>query len=108
MIPLILLSWTIFKLPTMNDLGVYLSRMFPFFTDAPEYVSQTDWLKYVSGMSGVLLVLGLVFCTPLPRRLYEKIKHKPVIVVPILLAIFWYSVYLSACGANDPFLYFNF
>ena len=108
MIPLILLFWTIFKLPTLSDLGVYLGRMFPFFTEAPDYVSMTDWVKYVKGMSGMLLVLGLVFCTPLPRRLYEKIKSKAWIAVPILLAIFWYSVYLSACGANDPFLYFNF
>jgi len=108
MIPLILLSWTIFKLPTLGDLGVYLGRMFPFFTETPAYVSTTDWVKYVKGMGGILLVLGLVFCTPLPRRLYEKVKSKTPIVVPILLAIFWYSVYLSACGANDPFLYFNF
>ncbi len=108
MIPLILLSWTIFKLPTLSDLVVYLSRMFPFFTETPDYVSTTDWIKYVTGMGGILLVLGLLFCTPLPRRLYEKIKNKTIIVVPVLLAIFWYSVYLSACGANDPFLYFNF
>ncbi len=108
MIPLILLSWTLFKLPSAADLGVYLSRMFPFFTETPDYVSSQDWMKYVSGMNGAVLLLGLLFCTPLPRRLYEKIKSKPLVVIPLLLALFWYSVYLAACGANDPFLYFTF
>ncbi len=107
MVPLILLSWTIFRLPTLSDLGVYLSRMFPFFGETPEFVYAADWVKYVKGV-GVFAVIGVIFCTPLPRKLFEKIRNKPLLSVPILLIFFWYAVYLSACGANDPFLYFNF
>jgi len=108
MIPLILLSWTLFKLPSAADLGVYLSRMFPFFTETPDYVSATDWAKYVRGMGGVVILLGFLFCTPLPRKIFEKLRSRVWIAVPLLLILFWYSVYLSACGANDPFLYFTF
>ncbi|MBE6621610.1 MAG: MBOAT family protein [Ruminococcaceae bacterium] len=107
MIPLILLSWTIFRLPTFGDLGVYVTRLFPFFGETPEYVSPTDWVKYAKGVGG-LMVAGILFSTPLPRKLFEKIRNKPLVSVPILLVIFWYAVYLAACGANDPFLYFNF
>ncbi len=107
MIPLILLSWTIFKLPTLTDLGIYFSRMFPFFRETPEYVYAADWVKYAKSI-GALAVVGILFCTPLPRKLFEKIRNKPLISVPILLMIFWYAVYLAVCGANDPFLYFNF
>jgi len=107
MISLILLSWTIFKLPTLTDLGIYFSRMFPFFRETPEYVYAADWVKYAKSIGG-LAVVGILFCTPLPRKLFEKIRNKPLISVPILLMIFWYAVYLAVCGANDPFLYFNF
>ena len=107
MIPLILLSWTMFKLPTFSDFGVYLSRLFPFFTETPEYVYGADWVKYAKGVGG-LVVIGMVFCTPFPRRIFEKIRNRSYLVVPLLLAIFWYAVYLAVCGANDPFLYFNF
>ena len=103
----VIFSWLLFKLPTLSDVGIYLTRMFGFFGKVPEEVYALDWLKYAKS-TGVLIVISLFFITPLPRRVYEKIKNKPYIVVPILLAVFWYSVYLAVCGANDPFLYNNF
>ena len=103
----VIFSWLLFKLPTLSDVGVYLSRMFGFLGKVPEEVYALDWLKYAKS-TGALIVISLFFITPLPRRVYEKIKNKPYIVVPILLAVFWYSVYLAVCGANDPFLYNNF
>ncbi len=107
MIPLILFSWLLFRLPSVKDLGVYLSRLVPFFTETPDYVYAADWVPHVKGV-GVLLVLGILFCTPLPEKLYGKIRHKTYLTVPILLILFWYAVYLVACGANDPFLYANY
>lgn len=103
----VIFSWLLFKLPTMSDVGVYLSRMFGFFGKTPDEVYALDWLKYAKSL-GVLIMISLFFITPLPRRIYEKVKSKPYIVIPLLLAIFWYSVYLAVCGANDPFLYNNF
>lgn len=103
----ILLSWTLFKLPTLSDFAVYLSRLFPFFTSVPEEVYALDWLKYAKSI-GWLIGLGFLFCTPLPRKLYDKFKDRAYLAVPILLIVFWYSVYLTVCSANDPFLYFNF
>ncbi len=103
----ILFSWLLFRLPTLADVPTYLSRLFPFFTKTPEYVFRQDWVRYMNS-TGLLLAAGVLFCTPLPRRLYLKIKNKAILAVPLLLLIFWYSVYCSARGANDPFLYMNY
>ncbi len=104
----ILFSWTLFKLPSVSDVGIYLSRMFPFFTETPNEVYSVDWFKYFSG-AWPFIIFGIIFSTPLPRKLYEKyIKNNQLLNVPIMLVIFWYSVYLTVYGANDPFLYFAF
>jgi alginate O-acetyltransferase complex protein AlgI len=49
----------------------------------------------------------VLFCTPLPAKLWEKIEKTPLGPV-ILLAIFWGAVYCLYRGLNDPFLYFRF
>lgn len=103
----VIFTWLFFALPTLSDVGVYLSRMFGFFGKTPEGVAALDWLKY-AGSAGVFMILGLLFITPLPARIYEKIKNKPYIAVPLLLAVFWYSVYLAVCGADVPFMYIRF
>ena len=57
-----------------------------------------------------LLTLGLLFCTPLPKKLWHKLEESPLrwLTVPVLLAIFWGAVYCLFKGLNDPFLYFRF
>ena len=47
--------------------------------------------------------------TPGPARLYELLKKKlPLAAVPVLLAVFWVSVYWIFKGQSDPFMYFHF
>ena len=65
-----------------------------------------DYLKY-GRMYGVLLLLGLLFCLPWPKKLWHRLERSPL-VIPILLAIFWGAVYCLCRGMNDPFLYFGF
>ena len=103
----ILLSWMIFKVRTLNDIGVYFSRMFPFFAETPEYVFAQDWVRYAKGL-GWLMVFGVIFATPLPRMIYERLKRYPAVIIPVMLCIFWYAVYLAATCANNPFLYVNY
>ena len=103
----ILLSWMIFRVRTLNDIGVYFSRMFPFFAETPEYVFAQDWVRYAKGL-GWLMVFGVIFATPLPRMIYERLKRYPAAIIPVMLCIFWYAVYLAATCANNPFLYVNY
>ena len=103
----ILMSWMIFKVPTIDGIAVYFTRMFPFFTETPEYVFAEDWVRYAKGL-GKLMALGVVFTTPLPRMIYKKLQKYNAVIIPIMLCIFWYAVYLSATGENNPFLYVNY
>ena len=102
----IIMSWVIFKLPSLSAIKTYFLRLFPIFGSS-EFVIPTDFLSPLARV-GVWLVLGILFCTPLPRKIFEKIRKYPVLSIPIMLAIFWYSIYMVACGANNNSLYSNF
>jgi alginate O-acetyltransferase complex protein AlgI len=102
---LIPLSWMLFAITDFNQLGLFFSRMFPldgsFAGPFPG-----DWLEPLKDY-GLLLAAGVLFCTPLPAKLWEKIEKTPLGPV-ILLAIFWGAVYCLYRGLNDPCLYFRF
>ena len=102
----ILFSWVIFNtnITTLADLGAYLSRLFPLFADVPEYVNPSDW-RVIFGDTGIFMVIGAVFLTPLPRRIYEKIKYNKLLTVPVMLVLFWLSVYLIFCEGANPMVY---
>ena len=80
-------------------------RLFPIGTSAAGLFAG-DWLEQLQVYGGFLAV-GLLFCTDLPRRVWERIRKTPLAVI-LLLAIFWAAVYCLYRGLNDPFLYFRF
>ena len=102
MIPL---TWTIFAITDFGQLGIYFARLFPFFGVGIN-VNPADILKY-GRHYWVLLLIGVVFSTPLPQRIYRKIKGS-ILCTVLLLAIFWGAVYCLYIGLDDPFLYFRF
>lgn len=107
MIIIIPISWLLFSVQDLSQLGIYFSRLFSFITGSKGVnVFSGDYIKY--GRSyGILLIACIIFSTPLPRRVYEKIKNKPIGTL-MLLAIFLASIYCIYKGMNDPFLYFSF
>ena len=105
MILMIPLSFTVFAITDLSQLGVYFGRLFPF-CGSWAGIMAGDYLKY-GRMYGVLLLLGLLFCLPWPKKLWRRLERSPL-VIPILLAIFWGAVYCLCRGMNDPFLYFGF
>ena len=100
----IVFSWMIFAIPNLSELGVYITRLFGFssgiVSPAVDFLPQlkTYWL---------FLLLGLIFCTPLPAKLWEKIRSQYWVAIPLLL-LFWLCVYRMSIGLNDPFMYFSF
>ncbi len=102
----ILFSWVIFNtdLATLGDLGNYLSRLLPFFGEASEYVNPTDWVTHVKDV-GAYMAVGLIFLTPLPRRIYERIKNIKPLSIALMLVLFWLSVYLIFCEGANPMVY---
>ncbi len=106
MIFIIPLSFLVFAVTNLQELGIYFERLFPFLPGEPINIMDGDWIKHLTTY-GILLAVGIVFCTDLPRRLYERVKHT-VWGALLLLGIFWTSVYYLYLGLNDPFLYFRF
>lgn len=100
----ITLSWMLFAIPSLSDLSAYIGRLFGL-TQAL-IGPAVDFLPQLRG-TWLFLLLGLLFSTPFPAKLWKKIRGS----VPadlILLLLFWLCVYRISVGLNDPFMYFSF
>ncbi len=100
---LIPLSWLIFAVNDLGQLGIYLGRLVGI---GGVNVFAGDFVKYLQ-QYGVFLVIGLLFATGIPEKIFFAIRRQGVRWV-ILLAVLAGSLYGIYMGMNDPFLYFQF
>jgi hypothetical protein len=102
----ILFSWAIFNtnITTLADLGCYISRLFPFFSELPEYVNPQDWLPHLKDV-GIYMAVGVIFLTPLPRKIYESLRSRKAICILLMLVLFWLSVYFIFVEGANPMVY---
>ena len=105
MVLMIPLSWLLFAIPSVGRIGVYLGRLFPIVSRGVA-VNAGDWLQY-GKQYWWLLVLGIVFSTPGPEKLWNRIRGTWLGTV-ILAVLFWACVYCMSVATNDPFMYFSF
>lgn len=105
MIPAILIMWAFFAVTDISQLGVFFSRLFPIFSKSAGLLPG-DYILY-GKQYGLMLIIGIVAATPLPGRVWGKIRTTPI-GTAILFAVFWLAVYCMSSGLNDPFMYFNF
>lgn len=103
---LIPLTWVVFAITDLRQLGIYFGRLFPFIGGEGIAVNSQDIVRY-SQTYGVLFLAGIVLCIPGVFRFYEKHKKNPVFVL-LLAAVFWYCVYFMSSSAGNPFMYFKF
>ena len=102
---LIPLTWLLFSLEDLPDLGAYLGRLFPFLPGDPA-VSRGDWAVCLADAWPYLLA-SVLLCVPKVYDLWEK--HRRSLPVTILLfGLGGASVYLLALGEGNPFLYFHY
>lgn len=106
MLLLIPISWAIFAITDINQLGIFFGKLFPLFSQGVDIMFKLDYLKYLKNF-GWLIILGFIFSTKIPFKIYLKIKNKPIGFI-LLIAIFWGATYCMYIGLNDPFLYFRF
>ncbi len=97
-------TWMLFAITDVNQLWVYLGRMFG--TVQQYAVLQNDW-RIALGSYGVLLALGFIGCTPLVGKAYQKWKDSMPVTV-ILAVLFWVCVWRIMVEGNNPFMYFKF
>lgn len=99
------LTWVVFAISDLKNLGIYFSRLFPFFGTGIA-VNAGDWIKY--GRTYCLFfLLAFVISLPFMDRLWKKCWNKWWMKA-VLFAVFWFCVYEIANGLNNPFLYFSF
>lgn len=99
-------SWVAFAVTDVGKLGVYMTRLFPFWQSAPAAVNPADYIQYLQDY-WQLFLLGILFSTPIPTAFYKVIRKKWLGSVAVIV-IFVLSMYYLAISKNNPFMYFNF
>lgn len=99
------LTWVIFAVTSLPDLGIYFGRLSPFF-GIGETLNPQDIFKYFS-MYWWLLLAGIFFCIPGVSAWFNK-HRKSWYANALLLVLFWMAVYQLTNAANNPFMYFRF
>lgn len=106
-IVVVVLSFTIFNANSFSEVVNSMKNMFGF-NNLP--FINVEFIYYFKSYL-ILIILGIVFSTPLINQLYEKLKKKPffnyfsILIIFILLIIV--TAYLVDSSFN-PFLYFRF
>ena len=101
------MSWLLFAISDLGQLAVYFQKL---FGKGGETLMANDWVKYF-GIYGKFIVIGLLFCTDIPEKLYKKAqksRYAVQICLPLMLAVLAGAVYCIWRGMNDPFMYFRF
>lgn len=102
---LIPLTWVIFAITDLKELGIYFTRLFPFFGTGVA-VNPGDFAKYI-GIYWPFFAAGILLCIPVFYNLLIWKRRNPV-VIALLLLVFWVSVYFASISAGNPFMYFSF
>lgn len=102
---LIPLTWVVFAVEKLGDLGAYFMRLFPFWGAAAS-VNQTDYVRYLRNYT-LFFVLAFLVSLPFMDKLYEK-YHTKLWFKAVAFVIFAVCVYEMSNGLNNPFLYFQF
>lgn len=98
------LTWVCFAIPDLGDLRTYFGRLFGFV--AGVNVKAGDFLQALQNY-GLYLLVGVLLCTPLPKKLFERFKNNFFGMV-ILAILFWMCVDRIYSAGNNPFMYLRF
>ena len=93
-------GWMLFAITDLRQLGVYLSRLFTGGVSGSEPYYLRNYF--------VILLIGCLLSSGLGNRVYDKIKDRGALVIPLLTAIFILCVAYLADASYNPFLYFRF
>ncbi len=102
------LTWVVFAITNLNDLGIYFARLFPFF-GIGEAANTGDFMKFFSIYWGYFAASVLLLIPKVFEMLVKKPKGAMGAVQKLLIFIlFLISLYYVSNGSSNPFLYFSF
>ncbi|MBR5361540.1 MAG: MBOAT family protein [Lachnospiraceae bacterium] len=93
-------GWMLFAISDLKQLGIYISRLF--------VGGVSSEILYYLRTYGVILLIGCILSSGLGNRLYERIREKKAVTVPMLTAVFVLCIAYLADASYNPFLYFRF
>lgn len=97
-------TWMCFEITDMEQLGIYLGRMFGQNTGLN--VRPGDYLAALKQYGGLFLA-AFAACTPFAEKLYHKLREKWWGTL-IFAALFWMCVWRLMRDGGNPFMYFKF
>ena len=104
----VLVSWTLFELGSIQEIGDYLGTMFGL-TDVPVVNPES---AYALRSNLVLLVVAIVASTPVLPLLKARVADRPMVqmvLVPLIQAVLLVVSYSYLLDSSfNPFLYFRF
>ena len=100
---LVLISWAIFALEDMSQLGAYLQVMFGL--NRPPLVNGQTFYHLRSFLP--MLVIASIGSTPLVTKLWNRVESKTIRMLVLILGLILCTAYVVASTYN-PFLYFRF
>lgn len=107
----VMLGWVMFRSSGIKHAFNYIKSLFGL--NNPEISVYNVWL-YLNKWSFLILILGLIMCTPLLKKLYGLLKRKvnEKILTPVkyilLLALLLLCVLQVASNSYSAFIYFQF
>ena len=100
------LTWVIFAIDDLKDLGMYFTRLFPFFGTGVA-VNHLDFWPYLKlylpyfAVAALLSAMSQIFIRTVRNR------RNPIVLL-LLLILFWVCVYYMVTTAGNAFMYFSF
>lgn len=95
----ILIGWVIFAVDDLSGVLRYFSFMFTSY-------SSNEWLYYLNNY-GVLLLVSVIFSTPIMSKLVSKFNQQSVVDLSYVV-LFIISIAYLVDSTYNPFLYFRF
>lgn len=99
------LTWVVFAVTDLPQLGMYFARLFPFF-GLGQTVNPSDFTRELS-MFAPYLGASVVLLFPQVYQWLVRHRRNPFVIL-LLAAVFWYSMYYLANSSGNTFMYLNF
>ena len=103
----VVLGWVLFRASSISDATVYLKSMFGLNGNVFLDGMFTGWFM----QNLILLIIGVVLCTPIFKFLNKKTKNSNIIGFVksgALICLFVLSIANLVSSSYNPFIYFNF
>ncbi|MCR5304512.1 MAG: hypothetical protein K6E33_08120 [Lachnospiraceae bacterium] len=103
---IIAVTWCIFK---NEDTATMISYLMSLFGLNPAGQVLSTWQQFFRFIGDYLPVLipGVIFMTPFPRKVWDKYSDSPAFAV-LLIILFWFTFVRLKAGNTSDFLYMQF